>query len=56
MFLLAVSVHGAVGLRAILREWTPLPGGAVNAICLAVSLVLLALGWRAVYGLYGLGA
>ncbi|MCP5366101.1 MAG: succinate dehydrogenase [Hyphomicrobiales bacterium] len=55
VFLLAVSVHGAIGLRAILREWTRLPGGAVNVLCLAVAVALLLLGWRAVHGLYALG-
>lgn len=55
VFLLAVSIHGAIGLRTILREWTALGDTAANAIASLVAVLLFVLGWRAVYGLYSLG-
>jgi len=46
LFIAAASVHGAIGLRAVLREWTPLRGAGVVAMAFCVAI--LALGWRAV--------
>ena len=48
LFVLAAAVHGPIGLRAILREWTPLPPALVNLAAFGAGLLLLALGWRAV--------
>ena len=48
-FVLAVSVHAPIGLRNVLAEWTPLPRRAADALALAASLALLALGLRAVW-------
>ena len=49
LFVLAVSVHGAIGVRAIASEWTPLEGkGALDALMWGFGLVLAALGLRAV--------
>jgi len=46
-FVLAASVHGAIGLRTIAREWLGWHRGAgVAASLLCVALALL--GWRAV--------
>ncbi len=48
LFVLTVSVHGAIGLRNIAAEWLGWRGaGADAAVCLA-GLALLALGLRAV--------
>ena len=49
IFVLAVSIHGAIGVRAILAEWTPLRSrGALDALMWGFGLVLAALGLRAV--------
>ena len=48
LFILAASVHGAIGLRAILREMTPLRGGGANLAAAGFLAAILALGWRAV--------
>ncbi len=49
VFVIAASVHGAIGLRAILREWGGLTGRALDLAMWAFGLVLLVLGLRAVY-------
>jgi fumarate reductase subunit C len=48
-FVLAVSVHGAIGLRTIAYEWFKLPARHLTLFTHAVGLVLLALGLRAVF-------
>lgn len=52
VFVLAVAVHAPIGLRNVLREWTRWRGRGVDLAMLAVALVLLALGLRAVYAVY----
>ena len=49
LFVLAVSVHGAIGLRAILREWAGLRGAVLDGVAWGVAAVLLLLGSRAVW-------
>lgn len=48
-FVVAVSVHAAIGLRTILYEWAGLRGGALNGVALAICVVLLGMGLQAVY-------
>ena len=48
-FVLAVSVHAAIGLRVITFETTGLGGRALDLITLAVGLLLLGMGLQAVY-------
>jgi fumarate reductase subunit C len=49
LFVLAVSVHGAIGVRAIISEWTPLKDKrALDVVMWGFGLVLAALGLRAV--------
>jgi fumarate reductase subunit C len=49
VFVLAVSVHGAIGVRAIASEWTPLKSkGAPDTLMWGFGIVLAALGLRAV--------
>ena len=49
LFVLAVSVHGAIGVRAIVSEWTALKDKrALDLIMWGFGLVLAALGLRAV--------
>ena len=49
LFVIAVSVHAAIGLRTIGREWLQLKGVALDVLAWATGLGLLLLGSRAVY-------
>ena len=48
-FVLAVSIHGAIGVRTVLLEWCGVKSGILNALTLALGLVLFAMGARAVW-------
>ena len=48
LFVIAVAVHAATGVRVITREWFGLQGTALNWISIATGLLLLSLGLRAV--------
>jgi fumarate reductase subunit C len=49
LFVLAVSVHGAIGLRSIVAEWTPLKDKrALDTLMWAFGAGLAVLGLRAV--------
>ncbi|WP_293428456.1 succinate dehydrogenase [Phreatobacter sp.] len=52
LFVAAVAVHAPLGLRAILREWTPLRGRPLDAGVAAFAVLLVVAGWRAVGGLF----
>lgn len=47
-FVLAVSVHAAVGVRVILNEWLGIKGNTLNLLSWAIGIALLLLGGRAV--------
>jgi fumarate reductase subunit C len=47
-FVIAVSVHAAIGLRSIISEWTAMRGGMLNGLALLIFAVLLVMGGRAV--------
>lgn len=47
-FVLAVSVHAAIGLRVIAHEWLRLKGVWLSVLTWTVCLVLLVMGARAV--------
>lgn len=49
LFVIAVSVHAAIGLRTIAREWLQWDGAPLNALAWLCALALLLLGARAVY-------
>lgn len=49
LFVAMVSIHGSIGLHAILSEWLRLRRGAADALAAFSALVLLALGLRAVW-------
>ena len=49
LFVVAVSVHAAIGVRTILFEWARLRGVALDGISWALCLVLLGLGLSSVY-------
>jgi len=49
LFVIAVSVHAAIGLRTIGQEWLKLQGTLLNVLTWGSGLGLLLLGFRAVY-------
>ncbi len=49
VFVLAVSVHAAIGIRVITHEWRAVSETLLNIISVSVAAVLLAIGWYAVY-------
>ncbi len=54
LFVLAVSVHAAIGLRVIASEVLKLGGLVLNLLSLLVFLGLLGMGARAVYAVTAL--
>jgi fumarate reductase subunit C len=49
LFVLAVAVHGAIGLRVVAAEWTPLKTkAALDVLMWGFGTMLAALGLRAV--------
>ncbi|MDP6875815.1 MAG: succinate dehydrogenase [Alphaproteobacteria bacterium] len=55
LFAVSAALHGCIGLRNILRELTG-AGRAADLVSLAACALLLWLGLRAAFGLYGLAA
>lgn len=53
LFVVAVAVHGPIGIRTILLEMTPLGERAAAGIALVLACFLLAMGLRAAWDLYG---
>lgn len=53
LFVIAVAIHGAIGLRTILIEWVRLGQRAASGAAWTVGLILLALGLRAVWAVVG---
>jgi succinate dehydrogenase subunit C len=52
VFVVAVAVHAPVGLRSILREWTRWRGRSLDLALVLFALLLLALGFRAVFAVF----
>ncbi|HXD45242.1 MAG TPA: succinate dehydrogenase [Pseudolabrys sp.] len=52
LFVVAVAVHAPIGLRNVLREWTPWRGRTLDLALLFFSALLLVLGFRAVIAVY----
>lgn len=50
LFVIAVSIHAAIGVRAIVYETFQPPLGVLNSLTWAIGLSLLVLGGRAVAG------
>ena len=50
LFVVAVAMHAAIGLRTILFEWVRLDGRGLNVVVWGIFLLLLGLGMRAVIG------
>jgi fumarate reductase subunit C len=52
LFVLAVSVHAPIGLRNVLREWTPWRGRSLDVMLAIFAALLLILGVRAALAVY----
>ena len=52
VFVLAVAIHGPIGLRNVLREWTAWRGRSLDLALAAVAVLLLALGLRAAVAVF----
>ncbi len=48
LFVLAAAIHGAIGVRAVASEWTPLRGPHLDVLTWGFGIVLAGLGRRAV--------
>ena len=48
LFVVAVAIHAPIGVRNVVREWTPWRGRSLDIASAAFAVVLLALGLRAV--------
>jgi fumarate reductase subunit C len=51
VFVAAVSIHAAIGIRNILAEWSPLGERSAGRIAIGFGLILAAAGGRAIFGL-----
>lgn len=47
-FVIAVSIHATIGLRAIAAEWLAFKGRAADGVMAMIALALAALGARAI--------
>ena len=56
LFVLAAAVHAPIGVRAVLRETTPLPIPALDAIALVTGALMLLTGAHAVLALHGVAS
>jgi fumarate reductase subunit C len=52
LFVTAVAIHAPIGLRDVLREWTPWRGRSLDLALALFSILLLVLGLRAVFAVY----
>ncbi len=49
VFVLAASVHGAIGVRTVASEWAGLKGRSLDLLMWGFGMVLVLLGLRAVW-------
>ncbi len=49
LFVIAVSIHAAIGLRVVIHEWFRFNGNRLNSLTILITLLFLGLGGRAVY-------
>lgn len=49
VFVLAAAVHAPIGIRNVLKEWTPWRGRSLDLAMLLLALALMAAGLRAVW-------
>ncbi len=53
IFVIAVAVHGAIGLRTVAAEWLGFRGPAAEVAMTVVGVVLTIMGLRAVAAVFG---
>ena len=53
VFVVAVSVHAPIGLRAVLREWAGWRGPSRDVLLGIFALFLLVIGLRAAWAVFG---
>ena len=53
IFVMAVAVHGAIGLRAVAAEWLDFRGEAAEVVMTVVGFALAVMGLRAVVAVFG---
>lgn len=53
IFVIAVAVHGAIGLRTVAAEWLGFRGEAAELTVTVVGVVLAIMGLRAVVAVFG---
>ncbi len=51
LFVVTVSIHAPIGLRNVVRTWTPWRGVVLDYAMIAIALALLVTGARAVAGI-----
>jgi len=51
IFVAAVSIHAAIGVRNVLTEWSPLTDRSAGLLAIVLGIVLAALGLHAVVAL-----
>ncbi len=52
LFVAAVAIHAPIGLRNVIREWTPWRGPSLDLALAAFALALFVFGARAVVAVY----
>ena len=52
VFVTAVAVHAPIGLRNVLREWTPWRSRSLDIALALFALLLLVLGFRAIFAVF----
>ena len=53
IFVMAVAVHGAIGLRGVLAEWLDFRGEAAEVMMTVIGFALAVMGLRAVVAVFG---
>ncbi len=51
IFVAAVSIHAAIGVRNVLTEWSPLSDRSAGLFALMLGIILAALGFHAIVAL-----
>jgi len=54
LFVISASIHAPIGIRKVLREWAGLSYRVLNVLAIALGLLFLILGLRAVVAVGGL--
>jgi fumarate reductase subunit C len=52
LFVLAVTVHAPIGMRAVLGEWLGWRGRSRDVVLFAFAMLLAAMGMRAVFAVF----